>query len=172
MSEQQILPGMGVAGWKLGRSVTVVVPDDRLEELVGILSEGLDMYLNEVCSANGVQISFKPENRWTDDADSGTGWMQLHFARQDKSGDHHFFAQTITRAQARKLAAGLSGESPVLVPLTMNYIDDDDGTEDVPQVPVYFVAEYETASVRDTRTRPAVPPVSVTCLGAGGSTVK
>lgn len=134
----------GVSEWRLGGSLTVVVPDDRLKDFV-MLSEGLHVYLHEVLSANGVIIDFRPETWWTCDADSGTGWLQLHFARQDGSGDHHFFAQTITRAQGRALAAGLRGESPVLVPLIMNYIDDD--RADVPEVPVYFVAESETASV-------------------------
>lgn len=127
-----------VRRWRLGGSLTVVVPTDQVRDFVGILSSGEHLSLCDVVSANGIKINFRPESDWSFDTRAGEGWIQLVFDREDDPSDCHVLARTITRAQAREAAVGLTGPTPVLVPLMMNYLDD--GVEAIAEVPVYFTA--------------------------------
>lgn len=126
-----------VKRWRLGGSLTAVVPSDRIRDFVEILSNGEHSSLCDVVSANGITINFRPEKDWSVETETGLGWIQLVFDRDDDPSYCHVLARNITRAQAREVAAGLAGP-PVLVPLMMNYLDD--GVEVIAEVPVYFTA--------------------------------
>lgn len=122
--------------WRLGGSLTVVVPTDQIRDFVAILSNGEHSSMCDVLSANGITINFRPEGDWSFEADTGAGWIQLVFGREDDPSDCHVLARNITRTQAREVAAGLAGPASVVVPLMMNYLDD--GVEAIAEVPVYF----------------------------------
>lgn len=124
-----------VRRWSPGRSLTVVVATDQVRHFVGILSNGEHSSLSDVVSANGITINFRPEKDWSFEAEAGAGWIQLVFDREDDPSDCHVLARSITRAQARETAVGLTGTTPVLVPLMMNYLDE---ASTVAEVPVYF----------------------------------
>lgn len=129
-----------VAEWKLGRSLNVVVPDGYVREFAAILSDGVPGSLCDVLSANGITIDFRSEKDWMFEPETGTGWIQLVIDRRDRNpDDFHVLARTITRAEAREVGAGLSGQTPAMVPLTMNYLQE--GTEVIAEVAVYFTAE-------------------------------
>ncbi|MFV8142311.1 hypothetical protein ACNQR7_32610 [Mycolicibacterium senegalense] len=124
--------------WRLGDSLTVVVPSDRVRDFVEILSNGEHSSLCHVMSANGIMINFRPEKDWSFEAQTGAGWIQLVFDREDDPSDCHVLARNITRTQAREMAGGLAQPASAPVPMMMNYLDD--GIEAIAEVPVYFTA--------------------------------
>lgn len=132
--------------WSLGRSVTVVVPSEQVAEFVQILAEGVHWSLCDVVSDNGITINFSPEKDWSFEPETGEAWIQLRFDRREDPCDCHVLARHITRAQAREVAAGLTGTAPAIRPLMLNYLDD--GVEGIGQVPVYFTAPSRPETVR------------------------
>ena len=116
-------------------SLTAVIPADQVRHFVNILSNGEHSSLCDVSSDNGITINFRPETNWSFEPEVGTGWIQLVFDREDDPSDCHVLACNITRAQARELVVGLTGPTPVLVPLIMNYLDE---VSAIAEVPVYF----------------------------------
>lgn len=128
-----------VAPWSLGEHLRVIVGAEHVDELVRGLAGGEWWYFQYVLSANGINMYFKGEQEWEDDLTDGTAFVRLFFEREDDSTQCHVFAGEISRQVARDVAAGLTGESPVLVPVTLNYLDEA-GVRVVGQVPVYFEA--------------------------------
>jgi len=114
-----------------------VVATDQLRHFVDIFSNGEHSSLCDVLSDNGISINFRPDSDWSFEAEAGAGWIQLVFVRENDPSECHVLACNITRAQAREVAAGLTGQTPVLVPLMMNYLDE---ASAIAQVPVYFTA--------------------------------
>lgn len=150
MAEARFDGGTGdTKGWRLGDSLTVVVPSDRVRDFVEILSNGEHSSLCHVMSANGIVINFRPEKDWSFEAQTGAAWIQLVFDRDDDPSDCHVLARNITRTQAREVAGGLAETAPVLVPLMMNYLDD--GIEAIAEVPVYFTAGGRGEDVESSR---------------------
>jgi len=124
-----------VRRWRLGHSLTVVLASDQVHDFIDVLFNGEHFSLRDVMSDNGITINFRPEKDWSFEADAGAGWIRLVFDRENEPAECHVLARNITRAQAREVAAGLTGQTPVLVPLMMNYLDE---VSTIAEVPVYF----------------------------------
>ncbi|WP_165704965.1 hypothetical protein, partial [Mycobacteroides abscessus] len=109
-----------VMHWSLGERLRVIVGAEHVDELARGLAGGEWWYFQYVLSANGINMYFKGEQEWEDDPTDGTAYVRLFFERQDDPNQCHVFAGDISRRVARDVAAGLTGDSPVLVPVTMN----------------------------------------------------
>lgn len=142
-----------VMPWSLGERLRVIVGAEHVDELVRGLAGGEWWYFQYVLSANGINMYFKGEQQWEDDPTDGTAFVRLFFEREDDPDQCHVFAGEISRQVARDVAAGLAGDSSVLVPVTLNYLDEA-GWQVVGEVPVYFEAEE---SYRPRTQAAAVP---------------
>ncbi|MCA4727148.1 hypothetical protein [Mycolicibacterium fortuitum] len=123
-----------ILSWRPPDPLTVVVAAADVTDFANCLtSEHGWWYFQRRMSANGINIDAKAETAWEEDPSTGTAWVALNF-----TGYH--LACDLRRQTARDIAAALTGESPIAVPVlfTCEPWDEDWLTD---PVPVYFRAE-------------------------------
>lgn len=128
--------------WRPSDPLTVVVAADDVAEFAACLnSERGWWYFQNHVSANGISIDAKAEMAWEEDLNTGTAWVALNLA-----GYH--LACDLRRQTARDIAAGLTGESSIVVPVSFTCEPwDEDWLAD--PVVVYFRSErsYNRATI-------------------------
>ncbi len=126
--------------WHPSEPLTVVIAEADVAGLAENLTTPWWWRLDDLLSANGIHIDASAEKLWNADPvwthpapNDGTAWMRLHFTGYTLTCD-------LRCDTARDVAAGLTGLSPVTVPVLFNCEPDD---EDIlpDKVVVYFKAE-------------------------------
>lgn len=133
----------GALPWHPSDPLTVVITAADVAELAGKLTRDEWWRVDDLLSANGIHIDAWAEKPWNPDPiwthpgpDAGTAWVRLHFTGYTLTCD-------LRRDIARDVAAGLTGASPVTVPVMFNCEPDDQ--DDLPEpVAVFFTAEPST----------------------------
>lgn len=134
--------------WHPSDPLTVVIAEADVAEIAKNLTSADWWRLDNRLSANGIYIDAWAEKLWNADPlgarphpNEGTAWIRLRFTGYTLACD-------VRRDTARDVAAGLTGESPVIVPVMFNCEPDDEDDLSEP-VAVYFKAA-PSATVRVT----------------------
>lgn len=118
--------------WHPRVPLTVVIADADIAEFAGNLRGDHWWYFQNRMSANGIHIHAKAEKTWDEDPNTGTAWVGMCFPG-------YTLTCNLRRDTARDVAAGLLGESSIIVPVLFNCEHDDEGGLPDPVV-VYFNA--------------------------------
>ncbi len=131
---------LDVFAWRPPGPLTVVIAEADVVELAEKLTRDGWWRLDNRLSVNGIRIDAHAEQFWNPDPcgprprpDQGEAWMSLVFPG-------YSLACYVRRDTARDVAAGLTGQSSVIVPVHFNCEPDDDPAPADP-VAVYFKAE-------------------------------
>lgn len=118
----------------------MMIAEANVAELAEKLTRDGWWRLDNRLSATGIRIDGRAEQFWNPDPcgpqprpDQGEAWMSLVFPG-------YSFACNVRRDTAGDIAAGLTGQTPVIVPVHFNCEPDDDPALAEPIV-VYFKAE-------------------------------
>lgn len=137
MDDRETLPD--TLSWHPSHPLTVVIAEPDVAELAENLTRVEWWRIDDLLSANGIHINVHADQFWNADPlgarprpDEGSAWVGLRFAGYILTCD-------LRRDIARDVAAGLTGESSVTVPVLFNCEPDDEAWSD--PVVVYFKAE-------------------------------
>ncbi|OHU46094.1 hypothetical protein BKG82_28340 [Mycobacteroides chelonae] len=148
---------LGTLSWKPSDPLTVVIAAADVAGLAEKLTRAEWWRVDDLVSANGIRVDAWAEKLWNPDPiwdgtgpDDGTAWVRLHFTGYTLTCD-------LRRDIARDVAVGLTGASPVSVPVMFNCEPDDEDDLSEP-VAVYFEAEASTtASMTDAAEHTSQP---------------
>ncbi len=132
MDDRESLPD--TLSWQPSKPLTVVIAEADVAEFAEYLCRDLGgWHFQNRMSVNGIHINAVAERDWSDDRDAGTAWVGMYFTT-------YYVACNLRRDTAREVAAGLTGESSVTVPVLFNCEPEDKDWLHDPVV-VYFKAE-------------------------------
>lgn len=137
MDDREALPD--VLAWHPSRPLTVVIGEADVAALAEKLTRDQWWRVDDLVSANGIHVDAWAEKPWNPNPlgarpgpAEGKAWVRLYF-----SG--YTLVCNLRCDIARDVAAGLTGESSVSVPVFFNCEPDDE--DDLPEpVTVYFTA--------------------------------
>ncbi|CAA0126467.1 Uncharacterised protein [Mycolicibacterium vanbaalenii] len=110
--EPRFRPTPEIPAWRPPAPLTVVLTEPDAAELAGYLSRDTGWwYFQDRQSINGVRLDMKAEQAWEEDPNTGTVWVGLYLPG-------YYLACELDRKTAREVAAALTGESTVAVPMS------------------------------------------------------
>lgn len=134
MADPETLPAE--LSWHPREPLTVVIAEADAVELAEKLVSDQWWRVDDLLSVNGIHVNMRAGEFWNAHPlgtapNEGTAWVGLHFPG-------YILTCSLRRGAARDVAAGLTGESPVRVPVLFSCEPDDEAWPD-PAV-VYFKA--------------------------------
>jgi len=136
VADREALPA--ALTWHPREPLTVVIAEVDVGELAEKLVSDQWWRVDDLLSVNGIRVNMRADQFWNahplearPGPGEGTAWVGLHFPG-------YILTCSLRRDVARDVAAGLTGQSPVRVPLLFSCEPDDEVWPD--PVVVYFTA--------------------------------